>query len=90
MPEKLAGTLTLSIIKSIHTAISLIIFYKLYSVATREHPNYLQLVCVIALAPDLQRVSIYKVTDFLYCSCTIKLILFLKPIRGSWPNSEAS
>jgi hypothetical protein len=62
------GTLTLSILKSVHTLISLIFSYKLYSVATPGHPEPLLLenhVHIIALTPDLQRVSFYSVTDFL-------------------------
>ena len=52
--EKIIGTLTLSILKSIHTLISLIICYKLYSVATPGHlkplllENYIHIVAIIA------------------------------------------
>jgi hypothetical protein len=56
MPEKIIGTLTLSILKSIYTLISLIIFVKLYSVITLEYPEPLLLenhVRIIALIPDL-------------------------------------
>jgi hypothetical protein len=47
LPEKIIGTLTLSILNSVYTLISLIFFYKLSSVATPGHskplllPNYL-------------------------------------------------
>jgi hypothetical protein len=37
MPEKMINTLTSSILKSVHTLISLIFSYKLYSVATPGH-----------------------------------------------------
>jgi hypothetical protein len=43
-----------------HTLIPLIMFYKLYSVATPGHPKPLLLenhVHIVALTPDLQRVS---------------------------------
>jgi len=71
VPKKIIGTLTLSILKSAHTSISPIIFYKLCSVATPEHPEPLLLenhVRIVALTPDLQRVSLYSVIDFLYYS----------------------
>jgi hypothetical protein len=50
------GTLTLSILKSMHTLISPIFSYKLYSIATPGHlkpvllENYIR---IIALTPDL-------------------------------------
>jgi hypothetical protein len=50
------GTLTLSILKSVHTLISLIFSYKLYAVATPGHPEPLLLenhVRIVALTPDL-------------------------------------
>jgi hypothetical protein len=56
VPEKIIGTLTLSILKSIYTSILLIIYYDLYSVATPRHPKSLLLenhVRIVALAPDL-------------------------------------
>ena len=56
VPEKIIGTLTSNILKSIHTLISLIFSYKLYSVATLGHPETLPLenhVRIIALTPDL-------------------------------------
>ena len=54
------GTLTSSILKSVHTSISPIFSYKLYSVATPGRPEPLPVenhVRIIALTPDLQRVS---------------------------------
>jgi hypothetical protein len=54
--EKIIGTLTLSILKSVHTLIFPIFSYKLYSVATSRHPKLLLLenyVCIIALMSDL-------------------------------------
>ena len=56
VPKKMIGTLTSSILKSVHISISLIIFYKLYSVATSRYPKPLLLenhVRIIALTPDL-------------------------------------
>jgi hypothetical protein len=50
------GTLTLSILKSVHTSMSPIFSYKLYSVATPGYPEPLSLenhVRIIALMPDL-------------------------------------
>jgi len=55
------GTLILSILKSVHTLISPLFSYKLYSVAILGHPKTLLLenhVRIIALIPDLQRVSV--------------------------------
>ena len=43
VPKNIIGTFTLSILKSVHTLISLIIFYKLYSVTTPGHPEPLLL-----------------------------------------------
>ena len=74
------GTLTLSISKSVHTLISLIFLHKSCSLATPKHSEPLLLeiyVHVIALMSDLQRVSFYNVTEFLYYSSTIKLLLSL-------------
>ena len=72
------GTLTLSTLKFVHTSISPIIFYKLYSVATPGHPKLFPLenhVRIVALTPDLQRVSFYIVTVFLYQSATTELLI---------------
>jgi hypothetical protein len=74
VPEKIIGTLTSNILKSVHTLISPIFSYKLYSVATPRHPKLLLLenhVRIIALTPDLQRVSFYSVIGFLYHSSTV-------------------
>ena len=60
VPKKIVGTLTLSILKSVHTSISPIFFYKLCSVATPRRPDPLLLenhVGIVALTPVLQRVS---------------------------------
>ena len=54
-----------------HTLISLINFYKLCSVATPRYPKPLLLenrIYIVALTPDLQRVSIYSIIAFLYYS----------------------
>jgi hypothetical protein len=56
VPEKIIGTLTSNILKSVHTLISLIFFYKLYSVATPRYPKLLLLenyIYIVALTPDL-------------------------------------
>jgi hypothetical protein len=71
VPKKIIGTLTLNILKSVHTLISPIIFYKLCFIATPGYPEPLLLenhVRIVALTPDLQRVSFYSVIDFLYHS----------------------
>jgi hypothetical protein len=87
VPEKIIGTLTLSILKSVHTLISPIFSYNLYSVATPGHPkpflleNYGR---IVALTPDLQRISFYSVIDFLYHSSTTEFILSLILIKGSY------
>jgi fatty-acid desaturase len=65
------GTLTSSILKSIHNLISLIFFNKLCSVAIPGHPKPLLLenhVRIIALTLDLQRVSFYSIIAFLHHS----------------------
>ena len=52
-----------------HTLIFPIIFYKLCSIVTLGHPEPLLLenhIHIVALTPDLQRVSFYSITDFLY------------------------
>jgi hypothetical protein len=93
VPEKIIGTLTSSILKSVHTSISPIFSYKLCSVATPGHPKPFPLenhVRIVALMPDLQRVSFYSVIDFLYHSSTTELILPLILIKGSYPSSKAS
>jgi hypothetical protein len=85
VPENLTGTLISSINKSMHTAISLIIFCKLYSVAT---PGYLKCRRLKnscsrrRLTPDLQRVSFYSVIEFLHHSSTTELIPFLILCKG--------
>jgi hypothetical protein len=78
VPEKLISTLTSNILKSAHTLISLIFSYKLYSVATPGHPEPLSLenhVRIIALTPDLQRVSFYNIISFLHHSSITEFII---------------
>src|ERR1035438_7502170 len=87
------GTLTSTILKSVHTSISPISSYKLYSVATPGHPKPLLLenhVHIIALTPDLQIVSFYSVTDFLYHSSTTELLPSLILVKRSYLTSTAS
>jgi hypothetical protein len=69
-------------LKSVHTLISPIFFYKLYSVATPGHPNH-----IVAITPDLQRVSFYTVIDNLYYSSTTEVILSLILVKESYPSS---
>ena len=81
------GTLTSSILKSVHTLVSLIFSYKLYSVATPGHPEPLLLenhVHIIALTPDLQRASFYTITDFLHYSSSTEVILSLILIKNTY------
>jgi hypothetical protein len=85
MPEKIIGTLTLSILKSIHTLISPIDSYKLCSVATPRHPKPLQPeyhIYIVTFILDLQRVSFYSIIDFLYHSSTTKLLPSLILVKG--------
>jgi len=92
IPEKMIGTLISSILKFVHTSISPIFSYKLYSIATLRHPKPLLLenhVYIIALTPDSQRVSFYGVIDFLYHSSTTKLLLSLILLKGSYLSSKA-
>jgi hypothetical protein len=93
VPEKMIGTLILSILKSVHTLVSPIFSYKLYSVATPRHPEPLSLenhVRIIALTPDLHRGSFYDITDFFYYSSATELLLSLILIKGSYSSSKAS
>ena len=93
MPEKMIGTLTSSILKSGHILISPLLFYKLYSMATPRHSNPLLLknhVYIVAIISDLQRVSFYSITDFLYHSSTTELIPSLILIKGSYPSDKPS
>jgi hypothetical protein len=91
MPEKIIGTLTLNILKSIYTLISPKFFYKLYSMATSGPPKPLPLennIRIITLTPNLQRVSFYSTIDFPYNSSTTKLLLSLIYIKGSYTWSS--
>jgi hypothetical protein len=75
-----------------HTLISLIIFYKLWSVAAPRHLKLLLLenrIYIVALTPDLQRVLIYNIILFLYRSSTTKLILSLILLKESYRGSKA-
>jgi hypothetical protein len=60
------------------TLIPPIMFYKLYSIGTPGHLNLLLLeyhVFIVALTPDLQRVTFHSIIEFLYHSSTTELIL---------------
>jgi len=92
VPKNMIGALTLSILKSVHTLISIVMFNKLCSVATPRHPKPLLLenrVRIVALTPDLQRVSFCSATKFLHHSSTTEFILSLIPLKGSYPSSKA-
>jgi hypothetical protein len=93
VPEKIIGTLTSSILKSVHTSISPVFYYKSYSMATPGHPEPLLLenhVRIIALTPDLQSVSFYSVIDFLHHSSTTELIPSPILIKEPYLSSKAS
>ena len=94
--KKKIATLTLSILKTCHTLISSIIFWKLYSVATPGYPKPLLLenhVRIVTLTPDLQRVSFYSVIDFLYHSFHYQVYTipdtYKGVIRALRPNYDA-
>ena len=92
MPEFPTGTLTLSILKSIHTAISFNIFQKLYSVATPAHLECLQLkksCSRCCTTPDLQRVSICSVIALHYHSYITELKLSLRYMKTSYLSSKS-
>jgi hypothetical protein len=68
-----------------HTLISPIIFYKLYSIATPGHliPPLLEYhVVIIALIADLQRFFFYSVIELLYYSSNTELIILLMLNKG--------
>jgi hypothetical protein len=93
VPEKIIGTLTSSILKSVHTPMPPVFSYKSYSVATPGHPEPLPLknhIRIIALTPDLQSVSYYSVIDFLHHSSTTELIPSPILIKEPYPSSKAS
>jgi hypothetical protein len=63
-----------------HTLVSPINFYKFSSVATPRYSKPLLLenrIYIVALTPDLQRVSFYSIIVFLYCNSTTELIISL-------------
>lgn len=41
---------------------------------------------IVAAAPDLQRASFYRETDFLHHGATVKFLPLLKPIEASYPS----
>ena len=92
MPENLTGTLTLSIIESMHNIIPRILFCELYSVDILEYPELPpteNLRSRRRLALDLQRGSLRVRTDFIYQSCATKLALSQKVIEVSYSSSLA-
>ena len=87
------GTLTLSISNSEHASKSSIFLYKSCSVATSEHSELLpseNYVRIVALAPDLQKVSFYSIIEFLNRSSTIELLSLLILIKVSYPSFRVS
>ena len=68
----------------------LISLYASRFIATPKHlePLFLKnYIYVVALVPDLQRVSFHSVIEFLYYSSTIELLLLLIPINGFYLSS---
>lgn len=69
---------------------SLISLHTFRFIATPEHLEPLSLKnysYVVALAPDLYRVSLCGVIEFLYYSSTIELLLLLIPINTFYLSS---
>jgi len=61
MPEKMTGTLTLDISKTLHISMHPKLLYRSYSLATIKHPKPLLLesyLDVAVLVPDLYNVSV--------------------------------
>ena len=91
VPRKTIGTLTSSILNSVHTPMSPIFLYKLCLVATPKHSQTFLLenyVRIVAFAPDLQKVSFYSTIELLTCShsSTLQLLLLLIFMKGSFTN----
>jgi hypothetical protein len=77
----------------VHTLISPIFFYKLYSVVIPGHFKPLLLenhVHIVALTPNLQKIFFYSVIEFLYYSSIIELIPSLILVKESYLSSKAS
>jgi len=92
VPRKLIGTLTLSILNSVHTSISPIFLHRLCSAATPEHSETLLIgnyVRIVALASDLREVSFYSATELLHHNFTVELLSLLILIKGSYPSFKA-
>ena len=67
-----------------HKTLSLTSLYMSRFIVTLKHLEPLSLknyICVVALAPDLQRVSFPGVIEFFYHSSTIELLSLLIPIN---------
>jgi uncharacterized protein len=93
VPRKMIGTLTLSISNSVHKTTSLMLLYKLCSVAVSEHSEPLTLenyVRVVALAPDVRIVPFYGAMEFLHHSSTIELLSLLILIKRSYLSLRVS
>ena len=89
VPRKIIGTLTLSI-----SHIDIPHYFVIsYSMATPELSKPLPLenyVRVVALAPDLRKVSVCGTTGFLHHSSTIELLSLLILMKGSYPSFKVS
>jgi len=75
------------------THLNISYIFLLCSMATPGHLESLLLenhVYIIAFTLDLQKVSFYRVIEFLYYSFTTELVLSLILIKESYPSSKAS
>lgn len=76
-----------------HISVYPIFLYKSYSIATLKHSEPLLLenyIYIVALTPNLQKVSVYRSTEFLHHSSTTELLLLLILIKGSYLSFKAS
>ena len=77
MPENMRGTVTSSGSGSVHTSAFIILLYQPCTMVISDYPgpphreNY---ACVVALELDLQKVSLYGITDLLPHSTTAKFL----------------
>ena len=86
------GTLILNISNFVQTLIFPVILYKFCFVAISKYFKTLALqhyVYNVAVAPDLRKVFLYSATNYLHHSSTIKLLLLLIIIKGSYPSFKA-
>jgi hypothetical protein len=89
MLEQMIGTLTSSILKFVHTLISLIFSIKLYSVSTPKHLKSFLIenhVCVVAFTLLFAKSFFHNIIDLFYYSFITELIPFPILINGSYPS----